>query len=707
VPEGGLNADAEIGDYAEDLLHRRPFVEALAEDIRAAPGRSGFVVGLSGPWGYGKSSVLRLLANEVADDTTAVVRFNPWLFSGTAQLVEHFFAELAGQLNASGSEKLQRIAKGLRGYGRVVAPLRYVPYVGGILRSTAQMAADAGDALAGDKVQPSALERAAELREKLAALERPILVIVDDLDRLRDEEVVDVVRLVRLVGDFPNLIYVLAFDRPVIEKSLGSGDRARGRAYLDKIVHLSHELPMIRSDDLTRVLQGAISEAIGDPSQYHFDRDRLTNVFWMGVRQLFGTIRDVRRYANVLPGALRQLQDEVALPDILALEAIRLFEPEVFEGIVAARNVLTRDRPLEFGASDPKANEARIKAIPARASGEMSEPVERMIRQLFPLSERYFGGTTYADGFLREWRAERRVASPEVLDVYLHKRLPPGDLSARDVDRAVRSLGDRKELERLLAGLDPEQLAKLFIRLADHENDFPKERPEGAIAAILRQRGRLRGEGGLLEFGPDVAASRLVYRLLRGREPDAVAEVVKRIDFPDLSGRLDVVKIVGHREKVGQRLVSKAAAERFETELVEGILSSSGEQLAVERELGPLILFARGDRATEVRNHLLEWIGDDRFLVRLVGAHKLVSLGNTVGEVAVRRTVQLNWLALSSLVSPNLLRPRLQAIDVEWIADNFDEDTATLWAQALRYKDDPAAAERDLRRYQGEEEETE
>jgi hypothetical protein len=96
--------DAPISNPKEDRLGRAEFAEQLAHQIQLTPLGPGFVVALVGPWGAGKSSVLRMLGevlkdgNSVQAPQTVVVEFNPWLFSGTDQLLALFFETLADAL---------------------------------------------------------------------------------------------------------------------------------------------------------------------------------------------------------------------------------------------------------------------------------------------------------------------------------------------------------------------------------------------------------------------------------------------------------------------------------------------------------------------------------------------------------------------------------------------------------------------------------
>ncbi|MGZ8755229.1 MAG: KAP family P-loop NTPase fold protein, partial [Acidimicrobiia bacterium] len=694
------SADVPIEHACEDRLTRSDFASAIAEDIRRAPIESGFVIGVTGPWGDGKTSILRMVEESLTDsEVAAVVRFNPWLFSGTEQLAEHFFSELAGQLTSK-SRRLKRIGKALRGYGESVTPLREVPFVGSVVQLTGVLASAAGRAF-GVADDESAKEKDTKLRKRLARLDRPIVVMVDDIDRLRDEEVIDLVRLVRLVGDFPNLIYVLAYDRPIVELILGGGDdRDRGRAYLDKIVHVSHELPLLRPEHLTELLGEAITELIPDAVDYHVDQDRFTRVFWGETRELFHTVRDVRRFANSLPTTLSLVGSEIDLADLTTLEALRLFEPEFYEGIVKARHVLTRFPRAAFNqeAETRDAKEA-LERIKEKATAGHVATCERLLQILFPSIERHLGGSHYGDEFLQIWRAERRVAALDVLTIYLHRGIPEGALAASEVERVVELLDDELELERVFNELDSDELTSLFRRLADHSSTTSLEAPERAINAILRQLPRLPDDReSFLGLSPLLEATRLIYVLLRRLEPDEVAAVFEKLQFPDLSSEYELVRMVGYREG-SQMMVGEAEVERLKNRLVEAVLDADAGRLNGERDLGPLVALVERERAAALELRLADWITDDTFFVRLLQAHKVVVQSSSETEVVPKRSVHLNWTQLTQLVEDSVLRRRIGEIDRDWVEAEFDADTRVIWDLAVAYLDDPEAGHRDSARF--------
>ena len=176
--------DAPITSLAEDRLGRVAFAKALAAEVLVAPVTSGYVMGLTGPWGSGKTSILNMTVDAL-DGDALVVQFNPWMFSGTEALVSSFFDEIGKQLGGADS-RLKGLADKLSLYGHLLSPL--ASFVGA--GNAVSAAADVMQQLAS---RPSIQQQRAELREQLAKLDRRLVVVVDDVDRLRPEEILDVI----------------------------------------------------------------------------------------------------------------------------------------------------------------------------------------------------------------------------------------------------------------------------------------------------------------------------------------------------------------------------------------------------------------------------------------------------------------------------------------------------------------------------------
>jgi len=403
----------------------------------------------------------------------------------------------------------------------------------------------------------------------------------------------------------------------------------------------------------------------------------------------------------VLPATLELLRDEVDLGDMMALEALRIFVADTFRLIASRPDAFTTvsGRGLGSDRAD-REHEATVKQAIDLASPGNASTVSSLIRRLFPARERHLGGSHYGADWLETWRRQRRVAHPEVLGTYLRRRLPPGAIAAARMDAIVQALEDDERLDRILRDLDDDQLEQALSRLEGYEEDFPGTRPEVTIGVLSRHGRRLtRHPRSMFELGPRVQLSRIVYRLLRNLEPGIVARTVEATDFQDFSSRYDVVRMVGHREGAGHKLVDEATAERLEGQLIDDLLRAAAEELSREPDLGALIWLLRRERPTDAPAAVQDWAATDAFFVALLRAHLLISLGATVGSVAVRRTLQLKWPDLASLLGQHYLATRLSQVNPGWVAETYDDDTLEAWRQARRYAQDPDAAERDLRHW--------
>lgn len=191
-------SDNPIRTRSDDLLGRGRSARAVARLIRDVDASEGYVVGLLGPWGSGKTSLINLVREELSlEPALPAVDFNPWMFSGAEQLVESFFNELGAQLRTE-SRELSSIADDLQLYGEALAPFRFLPVVGPWIERFR------GGAGVLKRVVDARRGGIGDLRErvatKLAALDRPIVVVVDDVDRLHVNEIRDMFKLVRLTA---------------------------------------------------------------------------------------------------------------------------------------------------------------------------------------------------------------------------------------------------------------------------------------------------------------------------------------------------------------------------------------------------------------------------------------------------------------------------------------------------------------------------
>lgn len=653
VPNGhSLRGDHPIECLADDRLGRRRFAEALAEDILSLPLKSGYVIGLTGPWGSGKTSILNMTV-EAIGNRAHVVQFNPWLFSGTEALLTTYFTEIAKQFGHKAD--LKPIARRLATYGRLLLPIAAVLGAGSVAGAAVGL-------LNNLSSQPSVSEQRAELRRCLAKLGRPVVTIIDDVDRLQPQEVLDIMRLVRLVGDFPNTLYLLAFDQHRVEECLGGGDVARGRVYLEKIVQVTHDLPLARTADNVSLFLDGLRELLdhADTSGPLYDDD-WQNVFAFIIRPLLQTPRQVRRYLESLPVILRRIGDEVALADVLALEAIRILRPEMFAAII------DNAEALGVSAAARTENDAEHSPVGPLVSVDRALAVA-VCRWLFPAAQRYFDNVCYGLEWEPRWRRRRKVASHEVLRFYLEGKLPTGVVPARTLERALTALTDAEAFRTLLEGLSTDELMDILERLAVavREIPFDANQPSDqdpariALPVLLQMLPRLWVD--IDAFRGTVAVMRVVHPLLKritttSQVLDLLRKIMNELGF---SQRLALLNLIGHREHVGTQLIDAKDARYMEDQLRSDLSTLSAERLGAEAD--PVGLATLLAESAEGREAILRSAMDDRFMLSLLTHSVTTAQAYALGAAAVTATELLNWEGLISLLGSEVLMVRISEL---------------------------------------------
>jgi hypothetical protein len=648
--------DAPITSLSEDRLGRKPFAQALAAEVIAASATRGYVMGLTGPWGSGKTSILNMTADAIGGDAI-VVQFNPWMFSGTEALVSSFFAEIGRQLDKRDS-KLKGIADKLATYGHLLSP--FTSFVGA--GTAVSGAADVLEKLAS---RPSVFDQRQELRSMLEKLDKRLVVIVDDVDRLRPQEVLDIVRLVRLVGDFPNTLYLLAFDRGRVEECLGEGNIERGRAYLEKIVQVTHDVPAARQPDVATIFLDGLGQLADMLPTGPFEPGDWQNIFSFIVRPLLATPRQVRRLLGSLSMTMRLVGDEVALADLVGVEAVRVLRPAMFESLVSVADYLSAQ---SFLPGQPGYQQGRNAAdSPIGPMYRVDPEFARAIcRWLFPAALLYFENMHYGSEWEASWRLKRKVASADVLRFYLERQLPEGVVPASAVGGALSLLGDRDGLQTLLDTFSPSELMDLLERMNPGIEQIPAAADQMdhdparvALPVLLDLLPRLPGDAGPIGSGGTMAVMRPTLRLLRripdqGIRTDLIRGVLK--DTRTLSGRLTLLLVIGHRRNVGAGLVDAVVATALEDQLRGDLIAQSPAEFAAERRISRLAdVMAEIDEGKEALRILAE---DEKVMLSLFVGSVGETRSQTMGAAAVEVTMVLGWDRLALYLGEEVLKRR-------------------------------------------------
>ncbi len=533
-PSEWLSADKPIETREEDALGRRVFSEALANAIRGWSGRDSLVIALYGSWGSGKSSVKNIMLEYLATARPGlgVIDFNPWQRANRPQLSVAFFDELGialgkGDLGTNEHRKqvlnrYRRWASRLRGGGEFAKRLRNAlstilfvcaaTLIGSgwihsrtfsitigliiLIASFLSISSKLVDATitffeAGVDVGAKSLgEIKTEVAADLRKMNAPILAILDDVDRLTPAELLEVFQLIKANGDFPNLIYLILCERKVVERNIEKALNVAGRDYLEKIVQVAFDVPMVDVARVHQVLFKRLDSLLSSEAvSARFSEKRWVNMFLSSLHSYFATLRDVNRFISTLAFQISSLSVdgafEVNPTDLIGIEVIRLFEPEVYRALQSSKDILTAaGRPEK-----PKAEavEHALASIIGMGSEGRREELRKLVRNLFPTVEWALGGPNYINEYEKEpWYRDLRICSSKVFDRYFRLAVSDKELSQGSVQKLLRARGKREALRSELETLHSRGLLDAALEeLAIYQDTIGSEQVEAFITAVF------------------------------------------------------------------------------------------------------------------------------------------------------------------------------------------------------------------------------
>lgn len=579
-------ADNPILTASEDLLQRSKFVERIVREIDMIDASQGYVLAVMGQWGSGKTSVLNLVKGCLQNKEMLVVDYNPWLLSGTEALVAGLFGEINAHLKQRGKQYRSIATKMLR-YSELVAPFAAIPVAGSWSAGLLAMASFARKFQELRSVSVAAQKK--QVTKALGSLDQPIVVIIDDIDRLDRSEIREIFKLVRLTANFPNVIYLLSFDRIRVENALAE-DGVPGRAYLEKIVQNGFELPMLPRNVLTREVAQALDFAL-EQVKVRLDREVWDNTLLNIVVPAMKNMRDVRRLAMAVRSTAAALTDSIEVSDIVALETMRLFLPDAFWYLVAYQ--------LPEGNSKINTDEIRskeekeINISQALSNVPQDEAIiDAFLRVTLPTSSYYDPGM-FSAGIRRsdEYLRKRRVAYSEVMKVYLEQVLPDQLIAFANAERIYQLTDDSAALAHEFNAIADDELEEVISDLGRFAGEYSEVGLVNVIVEIFGAMTRLPRHDDRSVFMPE-ARFNVTYTIDKileqyqrngGAVEAAVDAIIPRLR--SLSAGLEFTLLVGHVPDKGRRIVSPSYAQQLQQQYEQDVAVTPIEQLMHEDNL--------------------------------------------------------------------------------------------------------------------------
>jgi predicted KAP-like P-loop ATPase len=503
-----LLADSPIGKIGDDKFGRAPFAKGIARAILAWEGSGSLVVAIYGGWGDGKSSAKGMILDDLKSRETAgpiIVEFNPWEWSSRDQLSTEFFEEIGKQIGRSNTSEAARKAESrFRLLGRFIGKTATIGTVvggafaasgseTGMILTAAALATKKANEFVEAVASLQGLEREfnsktlldvkSELRTALNELDRTVLIVVDDLDRLTADEIGLLLQLVKANSDFPKLVFLLLFQRDVVEQGLESALKTRdGREYLKKIVNAGFNLPQIPQPLLDKFVEDRLSASLknfGLIDGFDWIRWRENQ---LDLKKYFRNLRDVHRFFGTYDFHLSAFSGEILeidAIDLFSLEVVRVFEPNLFEVIASSKALLFGSSDIYSAVFDSR--EEQLETAKTAILAQIPEPgrdtARTLIERLFP----------HGDVFRQPlWQRQMRICHSSFFDRYFQLAIPQNDIRQAEILDLISSMSDRSEFAQKLLDLDRRFLAAIALqRLSAFDSKFDHVNAASVAGALF------------------------------------------------------------------------------------------------------------------------------------------------------------------------------------------------------------------------------
>lgn len=476
--------DIPISSSEQDEFEYGAIAKAIAKCTLGIKVPNGSVIAINGPWGSGKSSLVNLVCERIEHQTKeclenrpVIIHFNSWCYRTEEGVVAGFFQEIQSGLSIS-SRKLKVDTGAISAY--LFALSLYAstnnavdPEIGSIMmenigngwmeRISKYMKVQRIKRKNSRKNNIKRLQE--EIGKELASINRKILVVIDDIDRLSPEEAIAVFRLIKSVGRINNVIYLVAYDRMIIEKLIKKKYKSEKGHYLEKVVQASFDLPEPNESVVKVIFYKRLKKIFKDEkifseenvleNRIRGEARRTNDLIHKIVVPEIRTLRDVHRFCNIISVTYKSVKNCVSVADFIVLECFRVFHPNLYHMIRSNKLILTRitDSP-EYKDKNVLDHDSRFLSGELKSNRlDLKKSLEMIFPSLNPKSLKEI------PDLLPQWNQDKRVCSALHFDTYFQFSISDDAISNEEFSEFVGNASNKDFVEETISNYKKQKSA--------------------------------------------------------------------------------------------------------------------------------------------------------------------------------------------------------------------------------------------------------
>ena len=187
-----------------------------------------------------------------------------------------------------------------------------------------------------------------DISSALWLLNKKIVIVIDDIDRLKPDKIANIFQLIKSIANFKNIVYILCYDKNLIIKSIDKEYQQPEKNHIDKFIQMEINIPKAPFYWISQLLLDSIYSFI-DYSNIKYpkanysinEKEKKELVDFLKSKKCkskFYTIRAVKRFSNIIRIDLNILQkyhdsDEVYIYDFVLITLIKYMDEEFYNWI--------------------------------------------------------------------------------------------------------------------------------------------------------------------------------------------------------------------------------------------------------------------------------------------------------------------------------------------------------------------------------------
>lgn len=256
------------------------------------------------------------------EENSIQIWFDPWNYTSEKQILKEFFRTISNQINEdSDNDCLIKLTKLLLLYSKLITNVDLSP-------------------LASVFENKDIKDIKYKINKCLKDCKKQIIVVIDNIDRLLPKEEMLIFQTVKLLADFPNVVYILSFDKEKVCSDIKNTYNYNGEEYLKKILQLEKTLPVLDDYILENIFIDSIKTIFDDDK--NFSEEELRNCYNFAYKNFYiKNIRDLNKFLNNFILVFSAFKEEkLCLIDMISIIMIEIFENDLYLFIQSHKDIL-------------------------------------------------------------------------------------------------------------------------------------------------------------------------------------------------------------------------------------------------------------------------------------------------------------------------------------------------------------------------------